>query len=148
MYCVLLYANSMFFASLCSAGRWHGQALSDSPIGRRWLLYCTPHDIQVTCTGSVAMPSWNSSWLKRLSTDFRTLQELVEHYSKDSDGLCVNLRLACVQVGHEMIRGSRLSRVVCGYMVGSNKLSEYFADRKTGHWRAVTPNTRSMGNRS
>lgn len=28
----------------------------------------------------------------------RTLQELVEHYSKDSDGLCVNLRLACVQV--------------------------------------------------
>lgn len=28
----------------------------------------------------------------------RTLQELVEHYSKDSDGLCVNLRSACVQV--------------------------------------------------
>lgn len=33
-----------------------------------------------------------------LITFFRTLQELVEHYSKDSDGLCVNLRSACVQV--------------------------------------------------
>lgn len=31
-------------------------------------------------------------------TKYRTLQELVEHYSKDSDGLCVNLRKACVQV--------------------------------------------------
>lgn len=29
---------------------------------------------------------------------FRTLQELVEHYSKDSDGLCVNLCKPCVQV--------------------------------------------------
>lgn len=31
-------------------------------------------------------------------TTFRTLQELVEHYSKDPDGLCVNLRKPCVQV--------------------------------------------------
>jgi len=31
-------------------------------------------------------------------TTFRTLQELVEHYSMDADGLCVNLRKACVQV--------------------------------------------------
>jgi len=30
-------------------------------------------------------------------TTFRTLQELVEHYSRDSDGLCVNLRKPCVQ---------------------------------------------------
>ena len=30
--------------------------------------------------------------------NFRTLQELVEHYSRDADGLCVNLRKACVQV--------------------------------------------------
>ncbi|PSN34404.1 Tyrosine-protein kinase Src42A [Blattella germanica] len=30
-------------------------------------------------------------------TTFRTLQELVEHYSKDADGLCVNLRKPCVQ---------------------------------------------------
>lgn len=31
-------------------------------------------------------------------TTFRTLQELVEHYSSDADGLCVNLRKPCVQV--------------------------------------------------
>ncbi|CAG7830752.1 unnamed protein product [Allacma fusca] len=31
-------------------------------------------------------------------TTFRTLQELVDHYSKDADGLCVNLRKACIQV--------------------------------------------------
>jgi fyn-related kinase len=33
-------------------------------------------------------------------TTFRTLQELVEHYSKDPDGLCVNLCKPCVQVSH------------------------------------------------
>ena len=32
-------------------------------------------------------------------TTFRTLQELVDHYSRDADGLCVNLRKACIQVG-------------------------------------------------
>jgi hypothetical protein len=31
-------------------------------------------------------------------TTFRTLQELVEHYSVDADGLCVNLKKPCVQV--------------------------------------------------
>lgn len=31
-------------------------------------------------------------------TAFRTLQELVEHYSRDADGLCVNLCKPCVQV--------------------------------------------------
>ncbi|KAI7690391.1 Tyrosine-protein kinase Src42A [Sarcoptes scabiei] len=31
-------------------------------------------------------------------TPFRTLQELVDHYSKDADGLCVNLRKPCVQI--------------------------------------------------
>jgi len=31
-------------------------------------------------------------------TTFRTLQELVDHYSRDPDGLCVNLRQPCVQV--------------------------------------------------
>ena len=34
-------------------------------------------------------------------TSFRTLQELVEHYSRDADGLCVNLRSACAKVSHE-----------------------------------------------
>ena len=29
---------------------------------------------------------------------FRTLSELVEHYTRDADGLCVNLRKACSQV--------------------------------------------------
>lgn len=29
---------------------------------------------------------------------FRTLSELVEHYSRDADGLCVNLRKPCTQV--------------------------------------------------
>ena len=29
---------------------------------------------------------------------FRTLQELVDHYSRDADGLCVNLRKPCAQV--------------------------------------------------
>ncbi|KAK7604155.1 hypothetical protein V9T40_004428 [Parthenolecanium corni] len=31
-------------------------------------------------------------------TTFRTLQELVDHYSKDPDGLCVNLRKSCIQI--------------------------------------------------
>lgn len=31
-------------------------------------------------------------------TTFRNLQDLVEHYSKDADGLCVNLCKPCVQV--------------------------------------------------
>merc|ERR1739848_442091 len=30
-------------------------------------------------------------------TTFRTLQELVDHYSRDADGLCVNLRKPCIQ---------------------------------------------------
>ncbi|XP_053202561.1 tyrosine-protein kinase Src42A-like [Panonychus citri] len=29
---------------------------------------------------------------------FKTLQELVEHYNKDADGLCVNLRKPCIQI--------------------------------------------------
>lgn len=31
-------------------------------------------------------------------TPFRSLQELVEYYSKDADGLCVNLRAPCIQI--------------------------------------------------
>lgn len=31
-------------------------------------------------------------------TTFKTLQELVEHYSRDADGLCVNLRSPCVNL--------------------------------------------------
>lgn len=39
-------------------------------------------------------------------TTFRTLQELVDHYSRDADGLCVNLRKACIQVSVEMKKAS------------------------------------------
>lgn len=35
-------------------------------------------------------------------TTFRTLQELVEHYSKDADGLCVSLSKPCVQVRRDL----------------------------------------------
>ena len=38
-------------------------------------------------------------WIARRTT-FRTLQELVDHYSRDADGLCVNLRKPCIQVRH------------------------------------------------
>ena len=40
-------------------------------------------------------------------TTFRTLQELVEHYTRDADGLCVNLRKACVQVTCHLLLPSR-----------------------------------------
>ena len=39
---------------------------------------------------------------------FQTLSELCEHYSKDADGLCVNLRKPCSQVcKHICIKRSR-----------------------------------------
>nr|CAD7440917.1 unnamed protein product [Timema bartmani] len=46
-------------------------------------------------------------------TTFRTLQELVEHYSKDADGLCVNLRKPCIRfVMTVLIYKGRDSKVV------------------------------------
>merc|ERR1712109_205423 len=38
-------------------------------------------------------------------TTFRTLQELVDHYSRDADGLCVNLRKACIQIEKPVTSG-------------------------------------------
>ncbi|KOB74333.1 SRC protein, partial [Operophtera brumata] len=38
-------------------------------------------------------------------TTFRTLQELVEHYSKDADGLCVSLSKPCVQFVRKLGHG-------------------------------------------
>ena len=35
-------------------------------------------------------------------TTFNTLHELVNHYSKTSDGLCVNLRQPCVHVSQHI----------------------------------------------
>lgn len=32
-------------------------------------------------------------------TTFLTIQELVEHYSQDADGLCINLRMPCAKLG-------------------------------------------------
>ncbi|XP_037084638.1 tyrosine-protein kinase Src42A-like [Pollicipes pollicipes] len=38
-------------------------------------------------------------------TTFRTLPDLVEHYSRDADGLCVNLRKPCIQVEKPVTAG-------------------------------------------
>ncbi len=48
-------------------------------------------------------------------TTFRTLQELVEHYSKDSDGLCVNLIEPCVQVLYLLLQ-------ICNALIGAESL--------------------------
>lgn len=45
-------------------------------------------------------------------TTFRTLQDLVEHYGKDPDGLCVNLRKPCVQVHKNIYKLVELSFVL------------------------------------
>ena len=44
-------------------------------------------------------------------TTFRTLQELVDHYSRDADGLCVNLRKPCVQevIFHNLVGTHNMS---------------------------------------
>lgn len=38
-------------------------------------------------------------------TTFTTLQQLVEHYSADADGLCVNLRKPCIQIEKPVTAG-------------------------------------------
>jgi len=43
-------------------------------------------------------------WIARRTT-FRTLQELVDHYSRDADGLCVNLRKPCIQIEKPVTAG-------------------------------------------
>lgn len=86
---------------ICSAWWRHRETLQNPSVGRRRLLHCTPNDIQVkfiTFYRYKATLSINNGKLSPIFIGHRTLQELVEHYSKDSDGLCVNLRLACVQV--------------------------------------------------
>ena len=44
-------------------------------------------------------------------TTFRTLQELVEHYSRDADGLCVNLRNPCIQVNDQLFMRDMVSNI-------------------------------------
>ena len=46
-------------------------------------------------------------------TTFRTLQELVEHYSADADGLCVNLRKPCIQVSIFSNARPQLNIIIC-----------------------------------
>ena len=49
-------------------------------------------------------------------TTFRTLQELVEHYSRDADGLCVNLRKPCIQVKRcQSISFNTLAKIIPSY---------------------------------
>lgn len=84
--------NSYFSA------RWrYGQALSHQAVGRGRLLHCQTHNIQVSL-GATWWPECCNIYIFHFRSRNRTLQELVEHYSKDSDGLCVNLCKPCVQV--------------------------------------------------
>lgn len=85
------------YVFIFSAWRRHSQALSHSPTGRGWIFHCPPNHIQVILAFLLMKRNLKSNWFL-IFFECRTLQELVEHYSKDSDGLCVNLRLACVQV--------------------------------------------------
>lgn len=82
------------FAYFHDSARWrYREALQNSTVGRRRLLHRSPDYFQVKFdTNLTLFPQSNFRW------SFRTLQELVEHYSKDSDGLCVNLCKPCVQV--------------------------------------------------
>lgn len=56
-------------------------------------------------------------------TTFRTLQELVEHYSKDADGLCVNLRKPCIQVS-ALLRLNVVEEDGCWCYDGVNALGD------------------------
>jgi fyn-related kinase len=78
-------------------------------------------------------------------TTFSTLQELVEHYSKDADGLCVNLRKPCVKLDKpdtndlsyktkdqwEIDRSS----LTFGEKLGSGQFGQVYA----GRWNLNTP---------
>ncbi|GAB0100527.1 Tyrosine-protein kinase [Sergentomyia squamirostris] len=78
-------------------------------------------------------------------TTFRTLQELVEHYSKDSDGLCVNLCKPCVQIEKPVTEGlSHRTRDQWEIDRSSLKFvrklgSGQFGDVWEGLWNNTTP---------
>lgn len=78
-------------------------------------------------------------------TTFRTLQELVEHYSKDSDGLCVNLCKPCVQIEKPVTDGLS-HRTRDQWEIDRNSLrfvkklgSGQFGDVWEGLWNNTTP---------
>lgn len=75
----------------------HSETLSHPTTGRRRFLHRSSHHIQVSGF-LVTLINWCQRLNQSVNNKNRTLQELVEHYSKDSDGLCVNLCKPCVQV--------------------------------------------------
>ena len=86
-------SNLQTSSSCSSERRWHRETLQNTATWWRWFLHRPPHHIQVFSPLNFFIISvFNFSLIRR------TLQELVEHYSKDSDGLCVNLCKPCVQV--------------------------------------------------
>ena len=60
-------------------------------------------------------------------TTFRTLQELVDHYSRDADGLCVNLRKPCVQevILLDLAGTHAMSLICCQFNIMSIPNNEY-----------------------
>lgn len=56
-------------------------------------------------------------------TTFRTLQELVEHYSREADGLCVNLRSPCVQVCTTKIQKNKKNIYSNLIIINKNRIS-------------------------
>lgn len=78
-------------------------------------------------------------------TTFATLQDLVEHYSKDADGLCVNLRAPCVKLDKPETNDLSYqtkdkweidrSSLTFGDKLGSGQFGEVCE----GLWNGVTP---------
>ncbi|XP_063702466.1 tyrosine-protein kinase Src42A [Culicoides brevitarsis] len=78
-------------------------------------------------------------------TTFRTLQELVEHYSNDSDGLCVNLCKPCVQI-EKPVTGGLSHRTRDQWEIDRSSLrfnkklgSGQFGEVWEGLWNNTTP---------
>lgn len=88
-----LYINAFY------SSRWrYSKTLQNPTVGRGRIFHCPTNNIQVILNSCV-----RNILTLILSFFSRTLQELVEHYSKDSDGLCVNLCKPCVQVSIQKI---------------------------------------------
>ena len=80
-------------------------------------------------------------------TTFRTLQELVDHYSRDADGLCVNLRKACIQVSKKLQIVLMINFYIF-YNISYNGRHQMLniTDWKTCNVWIIACNTRSVGN--
>lgn len=127
-----------------NSSRWrHRQTLPNSSVGWRRILHCASHNIQVI-SHNIRINTTQFQQ-RKTSNIHRTLQELVEHYSKDSDGLCVNLRLACVQIEKPVTEGlSHRTRDQWEIDRSSLKFvrklgSGQFGDVWEGLWNNTTP---------